>query len=698
MLSNPQVLVNSVIQAPNNNYPNRSFVLEKLIGQGSEGCVYLGKVLKWNNQVNEKIAIKLQQNMKQDEVYFLQSLIQTQNQYEQTNNPKLLNKIQQTSSNIIRIYETFSWKDCNVILMELGVQNLELYIQSQQQQPLQNKLQIMKQLTQAIQFLHLNGLIHRDIKPENFIQVGSQFKLIDFGLVRQNNNIRLKTIQVGTPLYCSPEIFEESNSYTQQVDIWSLACVFYEIIEAYPLISGNTIEQVKNNVLNHKYQQDGIYNKIDILEIPNQLKILLKQMLAPSPEKRCSIDQVLDQLVNIIEKETQSLIQNNNQRINEKKDNQQQKFMNLSPAPKNKTDQNFYIQQNQQNQINSNQLIPIQNFQPFQINNQQNDIQNQLKSGISQIQQILGIQVKQVQEQNKDLIEQIKCLTQQSKSLIEQNEKNQQQIDNLQKKLFDKQKDDQRFITSNQSNKKQCNCDLENRQLLIELQKLIEKESQLSLEQMKKVYFDYNQQIDKIYNNLKEIKQYNNGQNNYAEKQQQNVSQYFNEQSSKILGKIENSEHQIQQSIQSLKQMIYTQLSQNQQKGKTQNDEFNVTSKNENENFQIIINEIQQQNSQLKKKLIDALKQSIEITINSVKQDIEKNFQKFVEKVEHISGQFNQQNGIMNQVPKTTKTETSHQQRQSNEEQIQNQYSRFTIPQSQQKTSNKQELHYYQKQ
>ncbi|CAD8176249.1 unnamed protein product [Paramecium pentaurelia] len=697
MLSNPKVLVNSVIQAPNNNYPNRSFVLEKLIGQGSEGCVYLGKVFKWNNQVNEKIAIKLQQNMKQDEIYFLQSLIQTQNQYEQTNNPKLLNKIQQTSSNIIRIYETFSWKDCNVILMELGVQNLELYIQSQQQQPLQNKLQIMKQLTQAIQFLHLNGLIHRDIKPENFIQVGSQFKLIDFGLVRQNNNIRLKTIQVGTPLYCSPEIFEESNSYTQSVDIWSLACVFYEIIEAYPLISGNTIEQVKNNVLNHKYQQDGIYIKIDILEIPNQLKILLKQMLAPSPEKRCSIDQVLDQLINIIEKETQSLIQNNNQRINEKKDNQQQKFMNFSPVPKNKTDQNFFIQQNQQNQINSNQLIPIQNFQPFQINNQQNDIQNQLKSGISQIQQILGIQVKQAQEQNKDLIEQIKCLTQQNKSLIEQTEKNQQQIDNLQKKLFDKQKDDQRFITSNQSNKKQCNCDLENRQLLIELQKLIEKESQLSLEQMKKVNLDYNQQIDKIQINLKEIKQLNNDQNIYAEKYQQNISKYFNEYSSKILGKIENSEHQIQQSIQSLKQMIQTQLSQNPQKGKTQNDEFNVTSKNQNENYQIIINDIQYINSQLNNKLIDVLQKQMERIINSVKQDLEKNFQKFVEKVEQISGRFNEQNRIMNQVPKTIdiKNETNHQQPQQNKEQNQNQNSRFKISQQ---TSNKQEQHYYQNQ
>lgn len=60
----------------------------------------------------------------------------------------------------------------------------------------------------------MTGLIHRDIKPENFIQVNTQFKLIDFGLIRKNNNDRVKTTKIGTPLFSSPEIFEESDTYT----------------------------------------------------------------------------------------------------------------------------------------------------------------------------------------------------------------------------------------------------------------------------------------------------------------------------------------------------------------------------------------------------------------------------------------------------------------------------------------------------
>lgn len=74
----------------------------------------------------------------------------------------------------------------------------------------------------------MNKLIHRDIKPENYLKVQNRFKLIDFGLVRIKTGPEL-TKNVGTGLFQAPEMINDERSYNEKVDIWALACVFYEI-------------------------------------------------------------------------------------------------------------------------------------------------------------------------------------------------------------------------------------------------------------------------------------------------------------------------------------------------------------------------------------------------------------------------------------------------------------------------------------
>lgn len=101
---------------------------------------------------------------------------------------------------------------------------------------------IIFQLLLAIAHLHSNNYIHRDIKPENvFIGANGKIKLGDLGLsVEKSYNM---TPNVVTLWYRSPENLKKSISYDQKVDIWSLGCLFGELILGYPLFPGRNEDE-----------------------------------------------------------------------------------------------------------------------------------------------------------------------------------------------------------------------------------------------------------------------------------------------------------------------------------------------------------------------------------------------------------------------------------------------------------------------
>jgi len=74
---------------------------------------------------------------------------------------------------------------------------------------------IFKQIVEAVNYLHIQGIVHRDIKPENFLfynkQKKSIIKLIDFGLSKDNFNDKTKIMSslVGTVAYMSPEMLKQ---------------------------------------------------------------------------------------------------------------------------------------------------------------------------------------------------------------------------------------------------------------------------------------------------------------------------------------------------------------------------------------------------------------------------------------------------------------------------------------------------------
>jgi serine/threonine protein kinase len=100
----------------------------------------------------------------------------------------------------------------------------------------------MHQLLSGIAFCHSHRVLHRDLKPQNLlIDREGHLKLADFGLARAFGvPVRTYTHEVVTLWYRAPEILLGSTQYSTPVDIWSVGCIFAELVTRQPLFPGDS--------------------------------------------------------------------------------------------------------------------------------------------------------------------------------------------------------------------------------------------------------------------------------------------------------------------------------------------------------------------------------------------------------------------------------------------------------------------------
>lgn len=107
---------------------------------------------------------------------------------------------------------------------------------------------LLLQLTSAVQYLHDNWILHRDLKTSNLLMNNrGQIKVADFGMARYFGDPpppKLTQLVV-TLWYRGPELLLGAEKYGTEVDIWSVGCIFGELLAKEPLFQGkNEVDQL----------------------------------------------------------------------------------------------------------------------------------------------------------------------------------------------------------------------------------------------------------------------------------------------------------------------------------------------------------------------------------------------------------------------------------------------------------------------
>jgi serine/threonine protein kinase len=133
--------------------------------------------------------------------------------------------------NIIKIIEGWTDIDSKNIYLILEFNNISLksYLFDHRIYVTQTK-SMMKQILQAVEFLHKNELVHRDIRPDNITYDGDTIKLIDFGECTNIENVHKDLNVVALPYRSIELLLEDKDNCGYGIDMWSVGCTFYDIL------------------------------------------------------------------------------------------------------------------------------------------------------------------------------------------------------------------------------------------------------------------------------------------------------------------------------------------------------------------------------------------------------------------------------------------------------------------------------------
>ena len=281
----------------------KDYCLEKLLGKGSFGEVYL------TSKVNSNFlfATKVMQKEKVEEPNYLKYFLNEINILKDIDHKNCikLESLQKTVHNYYIIMEY-----CNGDTLQNNYEKYKL----KYGKPFSEKISqyVLKQIIDAVNYLHSKKIVHRDLKSGNMMLnyrtkeakdnldvLNSDLKIIDFGTSAYKNKITnqehdnfLKTV-IGSPLNMDPIILKmyvgESSGavpYDEKIDIWSLGILSYYLLTGcLPFKATNTYD------LSKEIEKGEIKISIDLsLETIS----LLINMLQFSPVKRTSAKELLN--------------------------------------------------------------------------------------------------------------------------------------------------------------------------------------------------------------------------------------------------------------------------------------------------------------------------------------------------------------------------------------------------------------------
>jgi serine/threonine-protein kinase len=208
--------------------------IEHELGQGGMATVYLAEDLKHHR----KVAVKV---LRPELAAALGA-------------ERFLREIETTASlrhpHILPLYDSGQAEDLLFYVMPfVEGESLRDRLTREKQLPIDDALRITREVADALSYAHSKGVIHRDIKPENILLESGHAVVADFGIAKAISAAGGQTLtrtgmSIGTPQYMSPEQAAGEGDLDGRSDLYSLACVLYEMLAGQPPFSGATAESL----------------------------------------------------------------------------------------------------------------------------------------------------------------------------------------------------------------------------------------------------------------------------------------------------------------------------------------------------------------------------------------------------------------------------------------------------------------------
>ncbi len=250
------------------------FEVQKELGKGAMGVVYLGK----DPKIGREVAIK---TMALAQEFEAEELAEVKERF--FREAETAGRL--SHPNIVTIYDTGEEHDFCYIAMELlKGGDLAPYVKAANLLPVGKVVSIVARAADALGYAHKQNVVHRDIKPANMMYHADTdtLKLTDFGIARLTDSSKTKTGMVlGTPSYMSPEQLA-GRKIEGRSDLFSLAVSLYQMLSGKLPFEGESMAQLMYKIANE--------SPTDILsvnpKVPSGLVAFLDKALAKNPDER----------------------------------------------------------------------------------------------------------------------------------------------------------------------------------------------------------------------------------------------------------------------------------------------------------------------------------------------------------------------------------------------------------------------------
>jgi uncharacterized RDD family membrane protein YckC/predicted Ser/Thr protein kinase len=260
----------------------KHFELQRLLGKGGMGAVYLGL----DTSLERTVAVKvLSPEIGQDPDLVQRFVREARAQ------------ARLRHANITQIYFIGEEQGIHFFVMEyVEGQPLDTMLAAGERIPWAKALEYAIQAARGLREAFSQGFIHRDIKPSNLlVDKDGQVKIADFGLVKSmKGDVELtrEGIILGSPLYMSPEQGRSEN-VDHRADIYSLGCALYHMLTGGPPFTGPSPVTVITRHVTDKAR--SVRDRAP--EVPLGLERVLERMMAKDPAKRFdTYDDLIDAL------------------------------------------------------------------------------------------------------------------------------------------------------------------------------------------------------------------------------------------------------------------------------------------------------------------------------------------------------------------------------------------------------------------